>query len=58
VPLALLHLSLIVRLGVDVLGGNDWRAVGGVLNAIALAAFIVSTVAAVVRGKAVAGKAG
>lgn len=52
VPLALLHLSLAVRLAGAALGDHEWKALGGVLNALALAAFIVSTLAAVLRGKA------
>ncbi len=50
-PLALLHLSLAVRLAGDLAGVADWRSLGGLLNALALAAFILNTIAAVVRGK-------
>jgi hypothetical protein len=50
-PLALLHLSLLVRLAGDAGGQLAWTRVGGLLNALALAAFIVSTVSAAVRGK-------
>lgn len=50
-PLALLHLSLAVRLAGDALASFEWRSAGGLLNAVALAAFILNTVAAVVRGK-------
>jgi hypothetical protein len=49
-PLVLLHGSLIVRLAGDAVGDFDWTRSGGLLNAVALAAFIVSTVSAVVRG--------
>ena len=49
-PLALLHLSLLVRLAGDATGHYGWTQAGGMLNAVALAAFIASTVAAVVRG--------
>ncbi|MCO5105901.1 MAG: hypothetical protein M9907_02340 [Burkholderiaceae bacterium] len=49
-PLALLHLSLLVRLAGDATGHYGWTQAGGMLNAVALAAFIVSTAAAVVRG--------
>ena len=49
-PLALLHLSLIVRLAGDATGRFDWTQAGGMLNAVALAAFIASTASAVVRG--------
>ena len=50
-PLALLHASLVARLAGDALGQFSWTRVGGLLNALALAAFIVSTVSAAVRGK-------
>jgi len=50
-PLALLHLSLLVRLYGDAAGQLAWTRVGALLNALALAAFIVSTVSAAVRGK-------
>ena len=50
-PLALLHLSLLVRLVGDAAGQFAWTRFGALLNAIALAAFIVSTVSAAVRGK-------
>lgn len=50
-PLALLHLSLIVRLAGDAAAVHEWRSAGGVLNAVALAAFILSTISAVIRGQ-------
>jgi len=50
VPLALLHLSLVVRLAGDAAGRFEWTRAGGLLNAVALAAFIVGTIAAVIRG--------
>ncbi|MEP7181636.1 MAG: hypothetical protein ABI886_05570 [Betaproteobacteria bacterium] len=50
VPLALLHGSLVARLAGDAMGRFEWTRIGGVLNALALAAFVVSTIAAVVRG--------
>ncbi len=49
-PLALLHASLAVRLAGDATAQAAWTRAGGLLNAIALAAFIVSTAAAVIRG--------
>jgi len=49
-PLALLHLSLVVRLAGDATGRFDWTRAGGMLNALALAAFIANTASAVVRG--------
>lgn len=51
VPLALLHVSLLVRLAGDATGQYQWTRVGALLNALALAAFIVSTVTAVARGR-------
>jgi len=51
VPLALLHASLVVRLAGDALGELAWTRAGSVGNALALAAFIVSTLAAVIRGR-------
>lgn len=50
VPLLLLHLSLAVRLSGDALGDFALTRVGGLLNAVALAAFILGTASAVVRG--------
>lgn len=50
-PLALLHLSLAVRLAGDLAAQPDWRSLGGALNALALLAFILNTIAAVIRGK-------
>ncbi len=50
-PLALLHLSLIVRLAGDAAALHEWRSAGGALNALALLAFILNTIAAVVRGR-------
>ncbi len=50
-PLALLHLSLAVRLAGDASGRFELLRLGGALNALALAAFIVGTAAAVVRGQ-------
>ena len=49
-PLALLHLSLLVRMAGDATGRFGWTQTGGMLNAVALAAFIVTMVSAVVRG--------
>jgi hypothetical protein len=49
-PLAVLQLSLVVRLTGDATAQFDWIRIGGALNALALAAFIASTASAVVRG--------
>ena len=51
VPLALLQASLVVRLGGDAAGRVDWTRAGAWLNAAALAAFLLGTLAAVVRGQ-------
>lgn len=50
-PLALLHLSLLVRLAGDATANFAWTRAGGVGNALALAAFIVGTATAVIRGR-------
>ncbi len=50
-PLALLHLSLALRLVGDAAGRFDWVRAGGLLNALALVLFIAGTAGAVVRGK-------
>jgi hypothetical protein len=52
VPLALLHASLVVRLAGDAMADFAWTRAGGLLNALALAAFIAGTATAVVRGAA------
>ncbi len=51
VPLALLHLSLLVRIVGDAIGAFEWTRAGGLLNALALAAFIVNTAVAVALGR-------
>lgn len=53
-PLVLLHLSLAIRLAGGLAGWAEWRSAGGALNALSLAAFIASTIAAVVRGRTTA----
>jgi hypothetical protein len=50
-PLALLHLSLLARLAGDATADFAWTRAGGVGNALALAAFIVGTASAVIRGR-------
>ena len=50
-PLALLHGSLVVRLAGDAIGDIGWTRAGGLLNALALLAFIVGTATAVARGE-------
>lgn len=49
-PLALLHVSLLVRLAGDASGQFALTRLGGALNALALIAFILSTVTAVLLG--------
>ena len=51
VALALLHLSLLVRVAGDAAGQLDWVRVGGLGNGLALAAFILGIIAAVLRGR-------
>lgn len=57
VPLALLQLSLALRIAGDLGGLADWRRMGGAGNALALLLFVAGTVAAVVRGKLAARRA-
>ena len=49
-PLALLHGSLCIRLVGDWMGFPEWRAWGGAFNGLALLAFVLGTVSAVIRG--------
>jgi hypothetical protein len=51
IPLAMLHISLLVRLAGDAAGRYDWTRAGGLLNALALAAFVLGTMAAALRGR-------
>jgi hypothetical protein len=51
-PLALLHISLLIRLIGDSTMLAQWRLWGGALNGIALLAFVLGTIAAVLRGLA------
>jgi hypothetical protein len=51
IPLVLLHISLLVRLAGDAAGRFDWTRAGGLLNALALAAFVFGTMTAAVRGR-------
>ncbi len=53
-PLVLLHAGLVLRLGGDATGDFDVIRWGGLVGAVALLGFIVSTVAAVVRGLIIA----
>ncbi len=50
-PLALLHLSLLLRVGADLAGWSDGRLWGGLLNGIAILWFLANTAAAVWAGK-------
>jgi hypothetical protein len=49
-PLALLHASLLIRLAGDWMVFPGWRAWGGALNGLALLAFVLGTISAVIRG--------
>lgn len=50
-PLAVLHVSLLLRIAGDVASLPDWRAWGGALNAVALLAFVLGNIIAVIRGR-------
>jgi hypothetical protein len=50
-PLALLHVSLLARVAGDAVGQFAWTRAGGLLNALALAAFVVGTAGAAIRGR-------
>lgn len=50
-PLALLHASLLIRLAGDWMLDPALRAWGGALNGVAVLAFVLGTLAAVVRGR-------
>jgi hypothetical protein len=50
-PLALLHVSIAVRLAGDAVASLAWTRAGAWLNALALLAFIVATATAVLRGR-------
>jgi hypothetical protein len=51
IPLALLQLSLAIRIAGDFSEVADWRRFGGLANAAALLLFVLGTVVSVVRGK-------
>ncbi len=55
-PLVLLHTSVAVRVAGDAVASPGLRSAGGILGALAIAAFIVSTLAAVLRGRATAAR--
>lgn len=50
-PLLLLHASLVLRLAGDALERRDWTQSGAMLNAVALAVFLVTILGAVARGR-------
>ena len=58
VPLVLLHGSLLVRFAADITLESAWRTWGGAFNAIALLAFLLGTLASVLRGAAVPARPG
>ena len=49
-PLGLLHASLLLRVAGDWLADAPWRAWGGMLDAVALVAFVLGTLVAILRG--------
>ncbi len=51
VPLILLHLSLILRVGSDLLLWFPGRQCGGLLNALALLLFLLNTIIAIIRSQ-------
>lgn len=51
VPLLMLHASIALRLAGDASGDWSWRSAGGLLNALALVAFILCMLGAVLRGR-------
>lgn len=51
IPLALLQVSLAIRIAGDLAEVADWRRLGGMANAAALLLFVLGTIASVVRGK-------
>ncbi len=51
-PLALLHVSMLIRVTGDWMTLPQWRVWGGALNGIAVLAFVLGTIAAVMRGQA------
>lgn len=50
-PLVLLHASLLLRIAGDAANDFAWTRAGGLLNAVALAAFILTMASAVVRAR-------
>ncbi len=52
VHVALLHFSLLVRVGSDLLGSTDGRAFGSLLNMVAIAVFLLNTLKAAILGPA------
>lgn len=51
VPLLVLHFSLALRLIGDLGGLDEWRRLGGMINALALVLFVLNTVSAIIRGR-------
>jgi hypothetical protein len=49
--LALLNATLLLRIGGDLAARPEWRAWGGLGNAVALALFLVATVVSALRGR-------
>ena len=57
-PLVLLHVSVAVRIGADLLGSDPWREFALHGNVLALTVFVVLTVRSVRRGRRTAATAG
>ena len=57
-PLALLHVSLLVRLAGDAAGQFAWTRAGGLIGAVALLAFVAGTATAVLGGRVSGVRAG
>ncbi|MFV0663683.1 hypothetical protein [Denitromonas sp.] len=51
VPLALLHLSLLLRVAGDLAEAHAWRAHGALGNAMAIGLFLLTMLSAVIRGR-------
>ncbi|MFZ1625142.1 MAG: hypothetical protein WAU48_10220 [Gammaproteobacteria bacterium] len=56
VPLLVLHLSLVLRVAGTMMGEAQMRSMGGALNAVALALFVLGVVSSVVRGASDSGR--
>jgi hypothetical protein len=55
--LILLHFSLALRLSGDLSGIIEWRMAGGLLNALAVALFMLNTLVGIIRARRLQAKA-